>query len=52
MLDIDEEKLPPPNPHNIAMATKCQYEVDVSCTAMPSQTDRGSPAAGRSRIIP
>ena len=38
MLDIEEAKLPPPKPHRMAMAMKCQNGVDGSCTAMPSHT--------------
>ncbi|KAG1247327.1 hypothetical protein G6F68_014247 [Rhizopus microsporus] len=37
MLDIDDEKFAPPNPHRMAMTTNTQYGVAGSCTAKPSQ---------------
>ena len=34
---MDDAKLPPPRPHRMAIAMKCQNGVAVSCTAKPSQ---------------
>ena len=35
MFDIEEAKLPPPNPHSSASAKRIQYGVSGFCTANP-----------------